>query len=184
MVTIDKRLTHKEMEHLQRFIGQMMISVKHDEFHFVNASSQVVGLETEGGMTFLYSFTEPLDYYGSIEDVAVWELSDVEYKFIKEKNFMSSPVNERIKEIQVIQEHQRLFEGGRQTYDVWVTRGIIFDFGEHQYSFEKPVWFSTDIYIRKGYDLIGKFASTNQFINDDWAEGCSAMCEREVVVIK
>lgn len=184
MVTIDKRLTEKEMEYLQRFIGQTMVAVRHDEFHFSNASSQVVGFETKGGTVFLYSFTEPLDYYGSIEDVAVWELSDEEYKFIKEKHLISSPVSEDIKEIHVIQEHQMLFERGQQTYDVWVTRGIVFDFGGHQYSFEKPVWFSTDIYIRKGYELISKFSSTDQFVNDDWSDGCTAMCEREDVVIK
>ncbi len=62
-----------------------------------------------------------------------------------------------------------------------VTRGIIFHFGDHQYSFEKPVWFSEDIYIQKGYDLIKKFASNDKFVNDDWCEGCKAECKREIV---
>ena len=184
MVTIDKRLTNIEMDYLQRFIGQEMISVKHDAFYFVNSSSQIVGLEKKDGTTYLYSFTEPLDYYGSIEDVAVWELSDEEYSFVKEKKLISSPVKEVVKEIHVVQEHQKLFEHERQIYDVWVTRGIIFDFGEHQYSLEKPVWFSTDIYIQKGYNLINKFTATDRFVNDDWTDGYSATCEREIIDIK
>ena len=92
-------------------------------------------------------------------------------------------VNETVDKIQIIQENQRLFEGSKQTYNVWVTRGIIFHFGDHQYSFEKPVWFSEDIYIQKGYDL-KSFASTDKFVNDDWNDDCIAECERESVILK
>ena len=184
MVTIDKRLKPEEIEILQQLIGQDLISVRHDEFLFANSSSQVIGFEIKDRFVYLYSFTEPLDYFGSIEDVAVWEVSEEKYQFVDNKSLISSPVKESIKEIHIIQENQQLFEDGKQTYNVWVTRGIIFDFGDYQYSFEKPIWFSSDILIQKGYNLIDKFASVEKFENDDWSDNCIAKCERETVVIK
>ena len=184
MITIDKRLKPEEVEFLQQLIGQELISVKHDEFLFSFFFSQVVGFEIEDCLVYLYSFTESADYFGSIEDVAVWELSEEKYPFVDNKSLISSPVKETIKEIHVVQENQQLFEDGQKTYDVWVTRGIIIDFGDYQYSFEKPVWFSTDIYIQKGYSLIDKFASVEKFENDDWSDNCIAKCNRETIVIK
>ncbi len=183
MTIIDKRFKADEMNILQQLVGMKIISFKHDEFHFINSSSQVVGIETACGMVYLYSLTEPLDYYGSIEDVAIWQITHEQYKFVGKKKFISSPINEKIKEICIVQENQRLFENNEQIYDVWVTRGIIFDFGDYQYSLEKPIWFSEDIYIRKGYDLINKFSSVNNFINDDWTDGCTAECSREIIHI-
>lgn len=61
---------------------------------------------------------------------------------------------------------------------------ITIDFGDYQYSFEKPVWFSTDIYIQKGYNLIDKFTSVEKYENDGWSDNCIAKCERETIVIK
>lgn len=181
MIIIDKRLNSNEMSILRQLIGKKIVSFMHDEFNFNNSSSQVVGIETELGMVYLYNFTEPLDYYGSVEDVAVWKLTKERYKFVDNKNLISSPVGETVKEIRIVQENQKLFENGTQTYNVWVTRGIIFDFGDHQFAFEKPVWFSEDIYVHKGYDLITKFTSTDEFVNDDWCDGCKAECERKIV---
>lgn len=184
MITIDKRFNDEEMAILRQLIGKKIVSFRHDEFNFNNSSSQVVGIETELGMVYLYNFTEPLDYYGSVEDVAVWKLTKERYKFVDNKNLISSPVGETVKEIRIVQENQKLFENGTQTYNVWVTRGIIFDFGDHQFAFEKPVWFSEDIYVHKGYDLITKFASTDKFVNDDWCDGCKAECERKIVLFE
>lgn len=183
MTTIDKRFNQGEMNILRQLLEKNIIAFKHDEFNFNNSSSQVVGIETENGMIYLYSLTELLDYYGSFEDVAVWKLTEERYSFVDKKNLISSPVNESIKAIYVVQENQRLYEDGKQTYNVWVTRGLIFDFGDHQFSLEKPIWFSEDIYIQKGYDLIDKFAATDNFVNDDWSDGCIAECEREIILI-
>ena len=89
MIIIDKRFNLDEMDILQQLVGKKIFSFKHDEFHFNNSSSQVVGIETELGMLYLYNITEPLDYYGSVEDVAVWELTKERYKFVDNKNLIS-----------------------------------------------------------------------------------------------
>ena len=92
MITIDKRFNDEEMAILRQLIGKKIVSFRHDEFNFNNSSSQVVGIESEYGMIYLYSFTEPLDYYGSVEDVAVWKLTDEQYKFVDKKNLIKSPL--------------------------------------------------------------------------------------------
>ena len=57
-------------------------------------------------------------------------------------------------------------------YDVWVTRGIIIEFGDHELAFEKPVWFSEDIVIRKGYNLIVKFQPVEEICKGGkWKDG-------------
>ena len=57
------------------------------------------------------------------------------------------------------------------------------DFGDRQISFEKAVWFSEEIYIQKGYGLIEKFASTNNFVESDWDAGITAECSRSIDTI-
>lgn len=183
MTSIDIRLKSDEMAILNSMVGKKLISVKHDPFVFVNSSSQVVQINSESGEFYLYSFVEPLDYFGSEEDVAVWTLETERNKAVECKSFAETPFNETVKSVIVVQENQRLFQNGTQIYDVWLTRGIIFDFGDHQYSLEKAVWFSEDIYLQKGYDLINKFNGVDEFINSDWDEGCTAECSRQLITL-
>ena len=181
MVQIDIRLKSGEMDALRSLIGKKLESIQHDPFNFVNSSSQVVQINTETGVYYLYSFTEPLDYYGVTEDVAVWTFETERYKTVDSKAFTTTPVQAIIKNITLVQENQRLYKEQDQIYDVWLTRGIVIDFGDHQISFEKAVWFSEDIYIQKGYDLAGRLASVENFVNSDWNEGLKAECSRETV---
>ncbi len=183
MKKIDIRLTEDEITILRKLIGHELKSIYHDEFNFVNSSSQVVVFETTSGNFYLYSFTEPQDYYGITEDVAVWSIEDTRYPLLDSKKLVNTPINQKVCSVQLIQENQRLFKDGLQIYDVWVTRGIIIDFGDRQVSFEKAVWFSEEIYIQKGYSLIEKFSSVNSFIENDWDAGITAECFRTIDTI-
>ena len=192
MTAVDKRLNADEMQMLRALIGKKILSFRHEEFHPTHASYGAVGIETEQGMIYLFSDLEPLSAYGYVDDVAVWTLTRERRAWIDESPYAyvfasASPVNATVKEIHVVQEHQRLYENGGQTFDVRVTRGIIFDFGDYQYSLEKAVWFSQLIFIEKGNDLINTFDSTDKFVaadwNEGWDEGVTAECDREIVVI-
>jgi len=183
MKRIDIRLKEDEIQFLRSLIGNELKAIYHDEFNFVNSSSQVVGFETATANFYLYSFTEPQDYYGTTEDVAIWSVEDTRYPLLNSKILVNTPINQKVCSIQLIQENQRLFKNGIQIYDVWVTRGIIIDFGDRQISFEKAIWFSEEIYIQKGYDLIKKFASTNNFVESDWDIGITAECSRSIDII-
>lgn len=170
----------------RKLIGKKINALLHDPFAFINASSQVVQLNLENGIYYLYSAVEPIDNYGVVDDVAIWEWTTTKYPIIDKKTFISTPINEKIKEIHLVQENQRLYKDGEQTYDVWVTRGIIFILENgREVSFEKAVWFSEDIYINKGYNLIDTFQSTDDFA-EEWEESeeYRGECERRIEVIK
>ena len=75
-----------------------------------------------------------------------------------------------------------LFENGIQTYDVQTVRGLILDLGDHQIAFEKPVWFSEDIIIRKGYDLIDTFSPVEEITKrENWEDGYIMKCKRTMI---
>ena len=183
MKTIDIRLKNDEVQRLKALIGTRLMSIQHDLFQFTPSSTQAVQLEAEGTEPlYLYSFTEPQDYYGSQEDVAVWSFTDKRYPMVEQKEFVKTPVDEMITGITLVQENQRLYFGTEQTDNVWVTRGIIFEFGEHQIAFEKAIWFSEEIYIHKGYDLIRQFKPAEDFC-DDWEKGFRAECDRQLMAL-
>jgi len=184
MVFIDVRLKNEDIQILQAAVGKDLDRIEHDEFVITNTSSQAVRFVLGDALFYLYSFTEPLDYYGAEEDVAVWSMEEKEYPLIANKSFVSTSVQEKIAAIRIVQEHQRLFENSLQTYDVWVTRGIIINFGDYELAFEKPVWFSEDIVIRKGHNLIEKFQPVEELCKSEkWKDGVTMECSREIVTL-
>ena len=76
MTKIDIRLTTEETDALRSLVGKKLESIQHDPFNFVNSSSQVVQINAETGVFYIYSFVEPLDYFGVTEDVAVWSFNN------------------------------------------------------------------------------------------------------------
>ena len=170
MVSIDVRLKNEDIQILQAAVGKTLDRVEHDEFVFTNTSSQAVRLVLGDAPFYLYSFTEALDYYGAEEDVAVWSVEEKEYPLIADKNFVTTPIQEKIAAVRIVQEHQMLFENAQQTYDVWVTRGIIIEFGDHV--------------IRRGYDLIEKFQPVEEICKaGKWKDGVIMKCSREVMTL-
>ena len=184
MKTIDIRLNEQEKELLKSLIGKRLQSFHHDEFRFTPSSTQAVKIVMESDVPYyLYSFVEEQDYFGVNEDVAVWSVGDEKLPIIDKKQFIKTPVGEKIKNIYLVQENQRTYEDGEQAYNVWLTRGIIFDMGENQIAFEKDQWFSEEIIIHKGYDLINRFASTDVF-GKDWDPDVITECSREIISLK
>lgn len=177
MKTIDIRLKADEISLLRFMIGKEFSVYMHDEFRYTQSSSQVVAVVIDGLSFYLYSFTEALDYFGTTEDVAVWTVSDEKYPIVDKKSFVHTPVNEIIRGITLIQENQRVFDKDEQLYDVWLTRGIVFDLGNRQIAFEKAVWFSEEIIVHRGLDLTERFSPVDSF-GKDWDKSVSTECSR------
>ncbi len=177
MKTIDIRLKSAEVSKLRSMIGKELSAYSHDEFQCTPSSSQVVALVISDKMYYIYSFTEELDYFGTLEDVAVLSVTDEKLPIVDRKTFVQTPIHETIKGITLIQDNQRVFEDDVQTYDVWLTRGIVFDLGERQVAFEKDVWFSEEIIVHRGYELSTKFSSTDSF-GADWDKSLRTECSR------
>ncbi len=178
MKSIDIRLNEKEEKLMKDLIGKRLQSYLHDEFKFTPSSSQAIQIVMEEDKPYyLYSFAELQDYFGVQEDVAVWSFQDKPLPIIEKKNFIKTPVGEIIQNIVLVQENQRVYSENKQTYDVWLTRGIIIDLGDHQIAFEKDVWFSEEIIIHKGYNLETLFSSVDNF-GKDWDESVRTECSR------
>ncbi len=129
-----------------------------------------------------------MDYYGQNEDVAIFKMSNIPYddihSMIQNQTMIDTPVSSIISEIDIVNERQSLFENETLVYEVQVTRGIIFKFKDgHEISFEKEIWFSEDISVKKGYDLIQQFSSTDEF-EEAWSDEYRGECTRDTIVIK
>ena len=131
---------------------------------------------------------EPKDYFGATEDVASFRLEELPaekiHSYIVDSQMIITPVGKKITAIDVVNETQKLFRNHVQTYEVNLTRGVIFHFEDDtELSFEKNVWFSEDISIEKGYKLIERFTPTEEFA-ENWEDELSGSCEREMLTIK
>lgn len=129
-----------------------------------------------------------MDYYGEQEDVALFKMEHISFQdihsFVQGQTVVETPVESVISEVIVVNERQKLFENNKQTYEVLVTRGIIFKFEDgHELSFEKNIWFSEDISVEKGYDLIDRFTPTTEF-DEGWSDEYRGNCSRELISVK
>lgn len=189
MVSIDNRFNDAEMDILRQMIGRKIVSFRHTDIPPRHAAYGALGIETEQGMIYLYCETDNMNYFGYVDDEAVLTLTRERRSWLDMDQYSyvfagASPVNDTVKEIHVVQDHQRLYENGEQTFDIWLAWGIIFDFGDYQFSLEKSQGFSGLIYIKQGNDLINTFASTGEFENPEfWEDHDIPKCDREIVIL-
>ncbi|MBR4749728.1 MAG: hypothetical protein IK083_09205 [Abditibacteriota bacterium] len=187
MKAIDIRFSAKEMGLIKRMIGKKMVVYKHDPLEFSTSVYGLVGLLIEDESFAFTNFVEKMDYYGENEDVAVFRIKAIPFDEIKSKiqsqQMIEMPVNDIIAEIDVVNEHQKLYRYSVQTYDVMLTRGIIFRMKDgNELSFEKNIWFSENISVEKGYDLIKRFSPTDEF-SEGWSGEYKGVCSREIIKI-
>ena len=186
MVNINDKITERCLDTLQKLIGKQFEYYKQDEFLFTNYVYGIVGFCIENEYYTLTNFIETRDYFGSMEDVGIFKFcvaraEDI-HSYIQGKEMIKMPVNNRISRITVVNEHQMLFKNDIQTYDVQLTRGIIFKFYDGlEISFEKDVWFSEDITIKRGYSLLKEFSPTDA---EGWEDGCDFKYERDCAVFE
>lgn len=187
MVKIDVTFDEKTMNIFQNFIGKKFEKYKSDPFVYSPSVYGIVGLYIDKSVYKLTNLTEVFDYYGAKEDVAVFKLEnsiDEEINtFIVNGKMIDCNIENTISKIQIVNENQKVFYKGEQTYDVWVTRGIIFLFADGlELSFEKDV-FSELIFIEKGYNLISRFTPEYKF-SERWEDGYTGECTRKIIEFK
>lgn len=184
MKTIDIRFSKETYDRIESLVNQKFKMIRHDPLIYGPGAYGIVGVYVGDKIFAITNQTEVLDYYGVMEDVAVFrfdESEETQITSLTNNEMVNYPIESTIKEIRIVNENQQLFQQGTQIYDVYTVRGIIFVLQDgREISFEKPVWFSEDIYIEKGYDLYDKFVSTNEFL-EDWEDGYIAKCTREII---
>ncbi|MCH5210692.1 MAG: hypothetical protein J1F01_06965 [Oscillospiraceae bacterium] len=190
MKTIDVRFDDNTIAALKNIIGRNVKKYKCDPPVVDSTVYGIIGIFIDDKVYKLTNFCEVLDYYGQPEDVAVFRFALSNKDEIKtcllEGEMIDTPIESLIKEIHVINENQRLFYKEQQTYNVWLTRGLIFILADgSEISFEKDIWFSEFIETQRGHKLISKFSSVNIFL-EGWedCEGYRTECSREATIIK
>ena len=189
MKVIDNRFNSQIMDMISKMPGAVFHKYKSDPFVFTASVYGIVGLYIGNKTYRISNFVQPTDFYGKKEDVAMFLIDESTESEIKscmdDGELIDTPVDSVIKKITVVNEHQQLFNQGIQTYDVYVTRAIIFEMEDGgEVSFEKDIWFSEEINIRRGHDLIGKLSSTDSFAeNWEGIEGYDTKCDRESIIV-
>lgn len=186
MIYINDAITVNQSDNIQKLIGKQFEYFKQDEFLFTNEVYGIVGFCIENEYYTITNFTEIRDYFGSKEDVGVFKFQPANpediHSYVQGKKMIIMPINSKISKITVINEHQRLFKNSIQIYDVQLTRGIIFEFCDGlEISFEKDIWLSEDITIRKGHNLIDKISPTD---TGGWDSGFNFNYDRQSIVFE
>ena len=187
MKMIDVRFSEPDIASFRKMIGRKMLKVKCDPFLFSSSVYGVVGICTEDTAYAFTNLVESADYFGQNEDVAIFRMKQMPFDDIRSmvqwQEMIVQPVDSVIREVQVVNERQELFKNGTKIYETWVTRGIIFQFKDgHELSFEKNIWFSEDISVEKGYDLITRFTPVSEF-EEGWSGEYIGRCYREIIKI-
>ena len=186
MKQIDVRFDTGMVQMLAGMIGKKFEMFKCDPLEYSTLVYGLVGLYIGNAVYKLDNYIEVQDFYGHPDDVAMFRLhlsEDAEIQSMGDGvQMVKTPVEAKISRIRIVDENQQLFFDGEQTYDVWVTRGIIFDLEDgREVSFEKSVWFSEQINIQRGYDLLRTYQPTDSFL-EEWEdnEGYTAKCQRSI----
>lgn len=181
--------SEQELNILKDMIGKRFEKFKCDPFIYSPMVYGIVGLYVEGIAYRLTSLFQIINRFFSTDDMAVLcieKTTDTEIKtFMDEGELIDTPVSSKIVSIDVITDHQFLeHEGVTKSLDYSI--GIIFHLEDSlEISFEIKTWFSEMITIEKGYNLIEKFKSIDDFL-EEW-EGCDgyvAKSVREIITLK
>lgn len=188
MKQIDVRFSDQEMADLQSMVGKRMLKYKCDPFCSSHNVYGIVGVRLEDCECAFTNFIEVMDHFGHTDDVALFKINrkpfDQIESCLQEVKMVEYPVNQIIRRIDVVNERQRLYENGMLSYEVLVTRGIIFFFEDaSELSFEKNVWFSEDITVMRGVDLIDLFSPTREF-EEEWYAVFVGKCDREIITLQ
>lgn len=172
----------------KQFIGKHFEKYCCDRFEYTNSVTQIVGFYIDGKTYKMTNIQEAVDYYGTSDDMAVCKFSECKGSEIQsafvEGEIVDTPVDGTIQRIKLINENQKVSKDGIQTYDVWLTRGVIFEVNGREIAFEKDIVpFSEEIIIKKGYDLIDTFGDVKEF-SEDWDDGIVAIATRKIITIE
>ena len=180
MKTVDFSFDKAVCGKLKSLIGLNFKKIKHDELLYKSSVTGVVGLYVADKVFELRSEQQPIDYFGAMDDMAVWKLKECQDEDIKsffcDVTQIEVPISLKIQSIFLVNEKL-----STEDYEVYVTRAIIFSFGDYELAFQKDVVpFSEEICILRGYNLFEKLEDKDYFFRD-WQANSRPAVTREVV---
>ena len=176
---INKLFTEEELNILKSLINQKIDKIRHDRFDYTNTSFRRITFFIGDKVYELLNEAEETDFmwddYGE-EAVAVFKFSEIEDKGIDYKygfdNYptqIETPINDVVKDIIVIEDNVKSFDSSTKSFvsEYNYVKGIIIEFGQIKYCFNRGVWFSEEIVINKGQEPESKIGN----IDNDWEWG-------------
>lgn len=180
MKKIDVRFHDRDVRMLMNMKGKTLDAFLHDP----DAIRGYVDLSCDGEKFRLSNSRKLLDYFGSVESVGILSLSKHDGQYNESDLLTDVRVKRKIRKIYVVNENQRLYRNYEMIYSLWFTKAIIFDMeGNEQLSLEKGIWFTNDIAVKTGKNLIEKLASPSDEFASSWSGAFIGRNVREKLVI-
>lgn len=178
-----------DTELIKSFIGKILTKYKHAEFMYTNSVTGILGFEINNIVYELSNEFEEMDFLTLDGEATVFRICKNKWGNINSminNDINEVNVGEMIKKILLINDHTTIKIDKNIAYDMWDTKAIIFCFENHEICFAKQdCWFSQEIEIYKGHNLLEKTGDGNgileDFNGDDTKE---ALVNRTIIEIK
>ncbi len=192
MAVTDVRFDEATREVIQSLCGKELMSFECDDAAFgpfgVNAV-ETIAFHVGDACFEIRNLMEAHDRMGSHCDVAVLHFGRCE-KFrsaLAKTRAVKTPIEERIRSIKVVEETQQILNKNTIVDEIHLVRGIVFTLGDgSELAIEKDVWFSKNLILTRGRNLISEFRSTERFEEEvtENNKRLDARCTRTEVLFK
>ncbi len=155
---------------IKSFVGKKLTKYKHADFIYTNSVTGVLGFEVDNCIYELTNDYEAFDFLTLDDEATVFRISKTEWKdaeSLMNNDINETSINEKIQKIILINDHTILSIDHNLEYDMWDTKAIVFYFKDYEICFVKQdCWFSQEIEIYKGYNLIEKCGDGKDILED------------------
>ena len=179
MNIIEKLLSFEDVDTLKAIKGKKLDYIRHNPMDDSGTILQVVEFAIGECRYYLYCDLETMDYFGLDEDISYISFSAEKYPFVDDCNLIENHIGLKVTGVSEVKDDIQLYDDEELEYDFSFTRGIIIHFGDYQLSIEKVSYFSELMTVRKGYDLISKFESIEEY-RKDFDDECRIEVSRTV----
>lgn len=183
MNTTDTRMSAEEISILAGMVGKRFEKYRCDEFVFSPAVYQIIGLYVDDRTFALLNEMQELDYFGSIDDVAVIGVKAVAPDEIRSHvvggQMVETPVDQIIEDVIVITDTEYMSKDGADLYRYDFTAAIVFVLPDRQIVFERDCWFSEDFLVYRGPDAFEKIKTAEE--NASKSNTLDVRMERRIV---
>ena len=174
---------------LRDIIGKTLDLFCCDRFEFSPCVFGIVGFKIERTFYKLTCNLEKTTRFWSEDEIVQLRFEECGSQKPKSRMdggaMIDTPVHDTIVKIDLINDLESVaFENEQRT--LYSTKGIIFHLSSgNEISFELDTWFSEMITIQRGYGLIDRFTTVDDFLEErEDCEGYKATVERRIVSLK
>ena len=185
MIKNQSMFTNIELEFLKTLVGKKFDSFFCDKFTFNTMAYGIIYFKIGTKEFSITNLQEPIDCLGDIEDGGVFKINyDVKERksLLENIELIKHSVNSKIKNIYIVNDKQSI-ESNNELYEYETTVGFIFEVEDnYQIGFERTVFFSEDINVIQGYEIVNKFVSVDELL-EQYDKEYNPKCSREIIKI-